>query len=159
MLFQEVGSRKIVGDFSGGTLSSDGGVLLLRQVDRSLGLTRRLAACFGDQRDQRFVEHSVPELLAQRLYGQVLGYEDINDHEQLRRDPLLAAACGKRTHWEQSELFIAVARWPRLRRSIAWSYPTTRTPAFTNSRMIPESLKRSCWTWGCAACPNTRLKL
>jgi hypothetical protein len=95
MLFQEVGSRKIVADFSGGTLSSDGGVLLLRQVDRSLGLTPRLAACFGDQRDQRFVEHSVPELLAQRLYGQVLGYEDINDHEQLRRDPLLAAACGK----------------------------------------------------------------
>lgn len=95
MLFQEVGLRKVVADFSGGTLSSDGGVLLLGQVDRSLGLTRRLAACFGDQRDQRFVEHSVPELLAQRLYGQVLGYEDINDHQQLRRDPLLAAACGK----------------------------------------------------------------
>ena len=71
-------------------------MLFLRQVDLSLGLTRRLAACFGDQRKQIFVEHSVPELLAQRLYSEALGYEDINDHQQLRRDPLLAAACGKK---------------------------------------------------------------
>ena len=96
LLFQDLCSRKVVADFSGGTLSSDGGVLLLRQVDLSLGLTRRLAACFGDQRNQTFVEHSVPELLAQRLYGEALGYEDVNDHQQLRRDPLLAAACGKK---------------------------------------------------------------
>ncbi len=95
MLFQDLGPRKVVADFSGGTLSSDGGVLLLRQVDLCLGLTRRLAGCFGDQRDQVFVEHSVPELLAQRLYAEALGYEDINDHEQLRHDPLLATACGK----------------------------------------------------------------
>jgi len=95
LLFQDLGSRKVVADFSGGTLSTDGGVLFLRQVDLSLGLTRRLAACFGDQRNQIFVEHSVPELLAQRLYSQALGYEDINDHQQLRRDPLLASACGK----------------------------------------------------------------
>ncbi len=82
-------------DFSGGTLSSDGGVLLLRQIDAGLGLTRTLAACFGDQRDPRFVEHSVPQLLAQRIYGLAQGYEDLNDHEQLRRDPLLATACDK----------------------------------------------------------------
>jgi hypothetical protein len=96
LLFQDLGSRKVVADFSGGTLSSDGGVLLLRQVDLSLGLTSRLAACFGDQRHPGFVEHSVPELLAQRLYAQALGYEDINDHQQLRHDPLLATACGKK---------------------------------------------------------------
>jgi hypothetical protein len=95
LLFQDVGSRKVVADFSGGDLSSDGGVLLLRQVDRCLGLTRRLAECFGDQRNQIFVEHSVPELLAQRIYAQALGYEDINDHQNLRCDPLLATACGK----------------------------------------------------------------
>src|SRR3954467_10015160 len=92
LLFQDVGSRKVVADFSGGDLSSDGGVLLLRQVDRCLGLTRRLAECFGDQRNQIFVEHSVPELLAQRIYAQALGYEDINDHQNLRCDPLLATA-------------------------------------------------------------------
>jgi hypothetical protein len=95
LLFQDLGPRKVVADFSGGTLSSDGGVLLLRQVDLSLGLTRRLAGCFGDQRNQSFVEHAVPELLAQRIYTEALGYEDLNDHQQLRRDPLLATACGK----------------------------------------------------------------
>ncbi|MCI0349237.1 MAG: IS1380 family transposase [Acidobacteriales bacterium] len=95
LLFQDLGPRKVVADFSGGTLSTDGGVLFLRQVDLSLGLTRRLADCFGDQRHQIFVEHSVAELLAQRLYSEALGYEDINDHQQLRRDPLLATACGK----------------------------------------------------------------
>ncbi len=82
-------------DFSGGTLSSDGGSPLLRQIDASLGLTRTLAGCFGDQRDQRFVDHSLPELLRQRIFGLALGYEDLNDHELLRRDPLLATACNK----------------------------------------------------------------
>ena len=95
LLFQDLGPRKVVADFAGGTLSSDGGVLLLRQVDLSLGLTRRLAGCFGDQRNPIFVEHAVPELLAQRIYTEALGYEDLNDHQQLRHDPLLATACGK----------------------------------------------------------------
>jgi hypothetical protein len=85
----------VVVDFSGGTLSSDGGLTLLRQVDGSLGLTRTLAGCFSDQRDQRFVDHSMRQLLAQRIHGLALGYEDLNDHEQLRRDPLLAIACEK----------------------------------------------------------------
>ena len=96
LLFQDLHRRKVVVDFSGGTLSSDGGVLLLRQVDTNLGLTRALADCFADHRNQIFVDHSVRELLAQRLYGLALGYEDINDHERLRLDPLLAAACNKR---------------------------------------------------------------
>jgi hypothetical protein len=82
-------------DFSGGHLSSDGGVLLLRQVNRGLGLTRHLAACFYDLRKQEFVDHAIQELLDQRLYGLCLGYEDINDHDWLRRDHLLAAACEK----------------------------------------------------------------
>jgi len=94
--FQDLGARKVVGDFTGGPLSSDGGVLLLRQIDRGLGVTRSLAGCFGDRRDARFVEHALPELLAQRIYALALGYEDLNDHAQLRRDPLLAAACEKR---------------------------------------------------------------
>jgi hypothetical protein len=95
LLFADLGPRKVVADFSGGTLSSDGGALFLRQLDASLGLTRTLAGCFGDQRDQRFVDHSLPELLRQRIYGQALGYEDLNDHAQLRHDPLLATACDK----------------------------------------------------------------
>src|SRR5881628_1615524 len=90
LLFQDLGPRKVVADFSGGSLSSDGGVLFLRQIDRGLGLSRQLAGCFYDQRDQRFVDHSMQQLLAQRLYGLALGYEDLNDHHRLRLDPLLA---------------------------------------------------------------------
>src|SRR5688572_13685828 len=96
LLFQDLGPRKVVADFSGGTLSSDGGVLLLRQIDRGLGVSRSLAGCFHDLRDARFVDHLLPQLLAQRLYGLALGYEDINDHQTLRLDPLLAVACEKR---------------------------------------------------------------
>jgi Transposase DDE domain group 1 len=96
MLFQDLGSRRVAADFSGGILSSDGGVLLLRQVDLNLGLSRRLAECFGDERQQVFVDHSVRQLLTQRIYGLALGYEDVNDHAQLRCDPLLATACDKR---------------------------------------------------------------
>lgn len=95
LLFQELGSRQMVADFSGGTLSSDGGALLLRQVDLNLGLTQSLAQCFCDTRQQIYVDHSVRQLLAQRLYGWALGYEDLNDHQRLRLDPLLAAACEK----------------------------------------------------------------
>jgi hypothetical protein len=82
-------------DFSGGVLSTDGGGLLMRQVDRGMGVTRALAGCFQDRRDPRFVDHSLAQLLRQRVYGLALGYEDLNDHEQLRRDPLLAVACEK----------------------------------------------------------------
>jgi hypothetical protein len=96
LLFQDLGSRKVVADFSGGTLSSDGGVLLVRQMDAGLGLTANLARCFCDQRQAVYVDHTLQQLLAQRIYGLVLGYEDLNDHEWLRLDPLLAVACEKR---------------------------------------------------------------
>jgi hypothetical protein len=95
LLFQDLGPRKVVADFSGGHLSSDGGLLLLRQLDEGLGVSRALAACFCDHRSQRFVEHSVRELVAQRLLGLAAGYEDLNDHNLLRLDPLFAAAVGK----------------------------------------------------------------
>ena len=95
MLFQELGTRQVVADFTGGTLSSDGGVLFLRQADQNLGLTLGLAGCFVDRRDARYVDHELVELLAQRIYAQSLGWEDVNDHERLRLDPLLAVACGK----------------------------------------------------------------
>ena len=95
MLFQDLGGRKVVADFSGGYLSTDAGGLLLQCIDRGLGVSARLAACFRDGRDPRFVDHRVQELLTQRIYGLALGYEDLNDHDTLRRDPLLAVAAGK----------------------------------------------------------------
>jgi len=94
-LFDDLGPRRVQADFSGGSLSTDAGALLLRQVDINLGLSAELAQCFSDSRNQDWVDHSVQELLRQRIFGTALGYEDINDHERLRLDPLLAVACGK----------------------------------------------------------------
>ena len=96
LFFDDLGPRHVQADFSGGMLSSDGGVLLLRQADASLGLTQGLAECFDDGREQVYVDHAVRQLLAQRTYGLALGYEDVNDHDWLRLDPLLAVACEKR---------------------------------------------------------------
>lgn len=93
--FEACGSRDVVARFDGGTISSDGGVLLLRQTDRQLNLLPRLAECFLDGRNQRQVEHSVLEMLSQRIYGLALGYEDLNDHEQLRKDPLFGVLAGR----------------------------------------------------------------
>lgn len=89
-------SRQVVARFDGAQMTTDGGALLLRAVDRKIGLLKRVAPCFTDARDPERVEHSVPELLAQRIYALALGYEDLNDHEELRRDPLLALLAGKR---------------------------------------------------------------
>jgi hypothetical protein len=95
LLFNNLGSRQVVTDFSAGHLSSDGGMLLLRQLDQGLGISRSLAACFRDLRNPLLIEHSVRELLAQRLLGLAAGYEDLNDHNLLRLDPLFAVAVGK----------------------------------------------------------------
>jgi len=84
-----------VARFDGGTISSDGGAFLLRQTDKRLNLLPRLAECFLDGRNQKQVEHSVLEMLAQRIYGLALGYEDINDHEQLRKDPVFVILAGR----------------------------------------------------------------
>ncbi|MBV9225222.1 MAG: IS1380 family transposase [Acidobacteriaceae bacterium] len=88
-------SRPVIARFDGGTMTSDAGALLLRSTDRRLNLVPRLAACFDDQRDSRYVLHPVPELLAQRVYGLALGYEDLSDPDQLRQDPLFAVLSGK----------------------------------------------------------------
>jgi hypothetical protein len=93
--FQGVGRRKVQARFDGGTVCSDGGALLLAEVERQRGILHRLAACFTDFRDPRLVEHSVEELIRQRVYGIALGYEDLCDHEELRKDPLLAVLSGK----------------------------------------------------------------
>jgi Transposase DDE domain group 1 len=89
-------SRKIVADFGAGQVSSDGGALLVREVDGKIKLLERAAACFTGTRSQDRIEHTLEEMLAQRVYGIALGYEDLNDHEQLRSDPLLAVLAGRR---------------------------------------------------------------
>src|SRR3954447_11812699 len=93
--FPMLGRRQVLADFDGGAISSDGGALLLRQVEALTGIVRQFAACFTDHRVPDLVEHTVEHLLAQRVYGLALGYEDLNDHDDLRRDPLLATVVGK----------------------------------------------------------------
>jgi Transposase DDE domain group 1 len=89
-------SRQVVAQFEGSWLSTEGGSLLLRQADRKIGLMRRIVGCFTDYRQPERIEHRLEEMLAQRIYGLALGYEDLNDHEQLRQDPLLGVLAGKR---------------------------------------------------------------
>ena len=93
--FGRLGRRIIEADFSGGELSSDGGLMLLRQVDRCIGLTRAAAAALSDSRDRSKVVHSLGDLLAQRVYALCCGYEDLNDHDRLRDDVLLQTALGR----------------------------------------------------------------
>jgi len=93
--FEAVDGKKIVAGFDGGTITSDAGVLLLGQLDRGLGLIRRLAACFSDRRDPRLIEHEVKTLVGQRVFALALGYEDLNDHDELRHDPTFAVLAGK----------------------------------------------------------------
>jgi hypothetical protein len=94
--FQALGSRVVAGRFDGGAITSDAGGLLLREVEARTGVVRRFVACFSDFRNPDLAEHTAYELIAQRVFGLALGYEDLNDHDTLRYDPLLAVLVGKR---------------------------------------------------------------
>jgi hypothetical protein len=95
--YEVVEGRQVVAAFDGGEVTSDAGALLLGATDRALGLVTRFAACFDDGRDQAQIEHTVEAMVAQRVFGIALGYEDLNDHDQLRHDPVLATLAGKLT--------------------------------------------------------------
>jgi hypothetical protein len=87
--------REVVGSFDGGAITSDAGALLLRATDRAIGLVKRFSRCFIDRRDQELIEHSVETLTGQRVFGIALGYEDLNDHDELRHDPVMAVLADK----------------------------------------------------------------
>lgn len=93
--FHALGKREVVGKFDGGTITSDAGGLLLRETEKRVGIISGFAKCFEDLRNPEMIEHTVSELVAQRIYGLALGYEDLNDHDDLRRDPLFAVLVGK----------------------------------------------------------------
>ena len=93
--FQPLGGRQVTARFDGGTITSDAGALLLGEVEQATGLLSKLAACFVDHRDPEKIEHTVDSLIKQRVFALALGYEDLNDHDQLRTDPLLAVLAGK----------------------------------------------------------------
>ena len=89
------GTRQIVAEFSGGTITSDAGSVLLKETDAKMNLLARFSQCFTDRRSPLRIEHTLEQMLRQRVYGLALGYEDLNDHELLRLDPLLAVLAGK----------------------------------------------------------------
>ncbi len=93
--FAPVEGRRVEASFDGGSITSDAGGLLLGSTDRAIGLIERFAGCFEDRRDADLIEHQVRTLIGQRVYGLALGYEDLNDHDHLRHDPLLAVLLGK----------------------------------------------------------------
>ena len=97
--FSPVEGRLVVAEFDGGAVTSDAGGLLLGAADKAIGLVRRLAGCFRDARDGRFIEHKVATLVGQRIFGIALGYEDLNDHDDLRHDPVMSVLAGKLEAW------------------------------------------------------------
>ncbi len=99
--------RKVIADFTGGRITSDAGIVWLAELDKKLRITAKFAKCFRDYRDSSYTNYSVHQLLAQRVYGIVLGYEDVNDHEKLRYDPALAIALGKLNFIESNQRTLA----------------------------------------------------
>lgn len=93
--FQPLEKREVVANFEGGTITSDAGALLLREAESATAIIQQFAGCFRDFRNPELIEHTVAELVGQRVYGLALGYEDLNDHDELRKDPLLATLTGK----------------------------------------------------------------
>jgi len=137
--FGRFGRRLIEADFSGGDLSSDGGLLLLRQVDRHLGLSRAAAEAIPDPRDPERIRHALRDLLAQRVYGLCCGYEDLNDHKALRGDVLMQTALGR------DEALASAATFSRLEnratRAQAWALHGVLIDQFIAShKTAPEEL-------------------
>ena len=123
--------RKIEGNFEGGNLSSDGGLILLRQVDRLMGLTKELAKRLPDRRDPDKIEHSLESLLRQRIYGLALGYEDLNDQDSLRKDLLWQSAAERSAELASSSTLCRLEN--RAGRKEAWLMHEVLFEKFVNS--------------------------
>ena len=93
--FVAVEGHAVVAAFDGGKMTSDAGALLLGATDRAIGLIERFAGCFTDHRSPDLIEHRVPTLVGQRVFGMALGYEDLIDHDELRHDPVMAVLTGQ----------------------------------------------------------------
>ena len=105
--FAPVAGRQVVAGFDGGAITSDAGALLLGEMDRAIHLTARFAACFSDARMPELIEHAVGTMVLQRVVGIALGYEDLNDHDELRHDPVLAVLAVL-----AGQSGLTVRRWP-----------------------------------------------
>jgi hypothetical protein len=113
--FEPVEGRELIAAFDAGAITSDAGALLLGAADRAIKMMGRFAACFHDERRKELIEHEVVTLVGQRVFGIALGYEDLNDHDELRNDPLM---CWRASSRRGARI---VRRWPASRRSTGWS--------------------------------------
>jgi hypothetical protein len=114
--FTPVEGHKVVAAFDGGQMTSDAGAMLLGVTAKQIRLIERFAGCFTDYRVAELVEHTVPSLVGQRVFGIALGYEDLIDHDQLRHDPVMACWAAS---WRQNGRI--AHRWPANRRSTGWN--------------------------------------
>ena len=105
--FSKQKGKEIIANFDGGLITSDAGIIWIAELDKKLGITEKFANCFQDYRHPSYVDHSLHQLLAQRLYGIILGYEDVNDHDKLRHDSALAIALEKLNNLEDKEGWLA----------------------------------------------------
>ena len=103
--YEQPKSPPVVVNFNGGLVTSDAGLNLIAEIDRKLQIRSQFAQCFQDYRNLNRVDHSIKDLITQRIYGLVMGYEDLNDHEELRHDPMFALALGKKIGLEQQSPF------------------------------------------------------
>ena len=140
--FHPVGKRDIVARFDGGTIASEAGGLLLREVEQLTGVIEQFARCFTDHRDAERVEHTVEELVSQRVYALCLGYEDLNDHDELRSDPLLAAMVGKKDLEGAGRLRARDRGKP-----LAGKSTLNRLELTKEGASAQERYKRSCGSW------------
>jgi len=137
--FSKLGRRELQVDFSGGAISSDGGLLLLREVDRRLKLTERVAKVVGDPRDPDLITHSLVDLLRQRIYGIAQGYEDLNDHERLREDALLQSVLNRKVALGSAPTLCRMEN--RARRAEGWAIHREMIETFIASfAQAPEEL-------------------
>ncbi len=105
--FGRIKGRKVIANFEGGRITSDAGIVWLAELDKKLRITAKFAECFQDHRHSSYVNYSLHQLLAQRVYGIVLGYEDVNDHDKLRHDTALAIALEKLNFMDSTETVLA----------------------------------------------------
>ena len=137
--FEGFGRRRIEASFSGGDVSSDGGLLLLRKLERRLGLIDAVARVLADPRDPERVKHSVADMLRQRVFGLVQGYEDLNDHATLRNDVLMQTACERDRALASAPTLCRLEN--RASRAAAWAMHAVMVEKFIASfKAPPEEL-------------------
>src|SRR5689334_19980988 len=133
--------RNVVAAFDGGSMSSEAGALLLGAADRAIRLTERFAKCFIDARNPGLIEHLVTTLVGQRVVGIALGYEDLNDHDELRRDPVMAVLAGKlKARRRNCEPLAGKSRLNRMERSLpapSRYHKVSHTPAAIERLFLP----------------------